>query len=273
MGTTPRLRERWPLWVIDGFLLGLFMFAVAVFVGLIESPASSLHALLPSPLVRRGLVGAGMGLTAIALIYSPLGERSGAHMNPAVTLGFLRLGRIRPLDACGYVVCQFAGGVAGATIGGVVAGPLFTDEPVRYAPTVPGVWGVPAAFAAEVAMTFILMSTVLYASNTRRLARWTGVFAGVLLFTFITVESPVSGMSLNPARTLASAVPAGVHDALWMYFAAPTLGVLAAAEVFRNLRVLPRVHCCKLNHCGPGVCPHCGCDGPIHFEAHTDDPR
>lgn len=260
------------LWLIDGALLGLFMVSVGVFVSLIDVPDAPLRSHFPTPMMRRALLGAAMGLTAIALIYSPLGGRSGAHMNPAVTLAFLRLGRIRPLDAAGYIACQVVGGMAGAWAIGLVVGKRFTDPPAMYAATVPGEWGACAAFIAEFAMTFILMCALLITSNTKRLARFTGLLAGAMLFLYITIEAPVSGMSINPARTLASGVPAGTYEALWVYLTAPVLGMLAAAEAFSRWRALPNAHCCKLNHSRREPCIHCGCDGPIDFDAHRNDP-
>src|SRR3989304_987347 len=84
-------------------------------------------------------------------------------------------------------------------------------------------------------MSFLLMTVVLAASNTPRLARRTGLFAGVLVAAYITVEAPLSGMSLNPARTFASALPASVWTAFWVYLAAPPLGMLLAAELYARL--------------------------------------
>lgn len=268
---SPQWRQVLTMQAIDGALLGTFMLSVGTFGSLIFSPASPFYHLTSSDLVRRLLMGAAMGLTAVALIYSPWGGRSGAHMNPAVTLAFLRLGRIRPLHALGYVIWQFAFGLLGVLAISAIMGSLFTGDPVRYAPTVPGRWGLGAAFAAELAMTFTLMLTLLYVSNTRRLAAYTPWFAGLFLFAYIALAGPISGMSLNPARTLASAVPSGEYTAIWIYFTAPVLGMLLSAELFVRLRRLPAVHCCKLNHLRREICIHCGCDGPIDFDAHRSD--
>jgi aquaporin Z len=92
------------------------------------------------------------------------------------------------------------------------------------------------------------MSVVLNISNSKRFARWTGIFAGALVATYITIESPLSGMSMNPARSLSSALGAHVWMSLWIYFVAPPLGMLLAAEVYRQLSVGRRVACAKLYH-------------------------
>lgn len=249
------------------------MLSVAIVVGFMESPGSPLRQAVPSAGARHAIVGLAMGLTLIALVYSPWGGRSGAHMNPAVTLAFLRLGKIGARDAAGYIGAQCVLGLAGSLLGGAAMGARFTAPPVSYAPTVPGEWGVAAAFVAELLMTFCMMSVVLLTSNTPRLARATGFIAAGLLVSFITLGAPISGASLNPARTLASAIPSGRADSLWIYLLAPVFGMLAAAELFRNLRPLPSVHCCKLNHSRLERCPFCGCDGPIDFHAHRNNPR
>ena len=102
-----------------------------------------------------------MGLTAIALIYSPWGMRSGAHLNPAVTLSFWRLGKVAPADAAFYIAAQFAGGAAGTLLLAALFGERFTLPPIAAVATLPGSWGEPAAFAAEIAIAFVLMTTVL----------------------------------------------------------------------------------------------------------------
>jgi aquaporin Z len=102
------------------------------------------------------------------------------------------------------------------------------------------------------------MLTVLMTSNARRLAPVTGLAAGVLVATFITFEAPFSGMSMNPARSTASALFAG-GGGLWIYFTAPPLGMLAAAEVFLRTHGRARVRCAKLHHSPGSPCIfHCG---------------
>jgi aquaporin Z len=97
-------------------------------------------------------------------------------------------------------------------------------------------------------MTFVLMTTVLWTSSDRRLMRATGLAAAGLVALFISVEAPVSGMSLNPARTLGPAVFGSTFEALWIYFAAPLAGMLLAAELFRARRGLAAILCAKLHH-------------------------
>jgi aquaporin Z len=245
----------WPEYAIEATLLGAFMLAACLGTVALFHPASPLTRLVPSPLLRRLLMGLAMGGTAVALNYSRWGKQSGAHYNPAVTLTFLRLGRIAPRDAGAYVVAQFVGAVAGVLLAMLMAGPLVAHASVRYAVTVPGVAGVGVAFAAEFVISSILMTVVLTLSSHPRLGSLTGLAAGLLVATFIAVEAPLSGMSMNPARTVGSAALARETTALWLYFAAPLLGMLAAAEV--HLRRGGRLFCAKLHHQNGTRCIHC----------------
>ena len=247
-GPVDALRRHWPEYLMEGAELGLFMISAGLFATLLFHPGSPLVALMPDPLARRALMGAIMGLTAIALIYSPWGQQSGAHLNPAVTLTFWRLGKVATWDAGFYVLAQFAGGALGVLLVLAVFGQAFADPPVHYLATVPGPHGLAAALLAEAVISFGLMLTVLLVTNTPKLMRLTGVFAGLLVALYITVEAPVSGMSMNPARTLASALPGSLFDALWIYFVGPAAGMLLAAEAYRLIRRTPDVDCAKLNH-------------------------
>jgi aquaporin Z len=92
------------------------------------------------------------------------------------------------------------------------------------------------------------MWLVLTVSNTARLMRFTGIFAGLLVATYITIEAPLSGMSMNPARTLGPAMLAHTARTLWIYFTAPPLGMLLAAEVYVRRHGVETVHCAKLHH-------------------------
>jgi aquaporin Z len=240
-------REHWPEYLIEAAGLGFFMISACAFGVLLFHPASPAVSAIPDQTLRRVLMGAAMGATAVAIIYSPWGKRSGAHINPATTLAFFRLGKIRPADAFFYVAAQFAGGIAGTLVAVAVLGQLAAAPEVNYVVT-QGEYGAGVAFAAEVFITFLLMTVVLNASNSPRLSRWTGLFAGALVMTFISVEQPLSGMSMNPARTFSSAFAANLWTALWVYFTAPPLGMLAAAELYKRTRGVRQVYCAKYHH-------------------------
>lgn len=97
-------------------------------------------------------------------------------------------------------------------------------------------------------ISFILMSVILRLSNQPKLNRYTGLAAGALVMTYITVEAPLSGMSMNPARTFGSAFSANVWTSLWIYFTAPVIGMLGAAELYIRTHGVRTVLCAKLHH-------------------------
>jgi aquaporin Z len=252
------LRSHWPEYLIEGWALGTFMIAAGMVATLLGSPASPVSAAIADPMLRNVTAGIAMGLTAIALIHSPWGKRSGAHMNPAVTLTFLRLRKIHRWDAVFFIIAQTLGGMAGVLIVAAVFGSAFTDAPVNYAATMPGACGPWVAFFAELWISGALMLVILTLSGTVRLARFTGYAAGCLVALYITFESPLSGMSMNPARTFASAAP-GMHwDNFWIYLCAPLLGMLAGAQLYLEVRGLQRLACAKLLHPTDSRCIHCG---------------
>ncbi|MGA7993256.1 MAG: aquaporin [Thermoanaerobaculia bacterium] len=252
------LRAHWRELLIEGTLLGLFMLSASLFCVLFELPSSAVHAALPDANVRRALMGLAMGATAVALIYSPWGKRSGAHMNPAVTLTFWRLGKVKTPDAVLYVAAQLAGGLIGMGIAVLLLKERVAHPAVHWVVTAPGESGVLPALFAEIFISFLLMSVVLFASSRARLAPLTGLFCGFLVFLFITFEAPFSGMSMNPARTLASAIPSGDFTALWVYLLAPPLGMLLAVEARQAAGRSAASFCARLSPHGRARCPFCG---------------
>jgi aquaporin Z len=246
-----------PEYLMEAALLGLFMISACAFTVAIQHPSSPVAGAIADPFARRLLTGLAMGATAILLIYSPWGQQSGAHMNPAITLTFTRLGQVAPRDALAYAIAQFAGGIAGVLIARGALGGLLSDPTVAYAATLPGRWGAPVAFAAEVGISALLVLVVLTVSNHPRWARYTGLCAGGMVACYIAFEAPLSGMSMNPARTFGSAFVAGNWTALWIYFTAPPLGMLAAAQLYQARHGRHPVACAKLHHHNSKRCIFC----------------
>ena len=251
------LTAHWPEYAIEASGIALFMASALSFSALLEHPNSPVHQSIANATARRALMGLAMGSTAVALVYSPWGQRSGAHFNPSLTFTFWRLGKIAPADALFYAIAQFTGAIVGVLATAQVIGAV-ADPHVHFAVTLPGSFGELAAFVAEVAISFGLMFVVLCASNAPRTMRFTGLFCGLLVATYITLEAPISGMSMNPARTLGSAAGATTFASLWIYFTAPPLGMLLAAEVYLRMRGATRVRCAKLQHGARQRCIFCG---------------
>lgn len=246
---------------MEATLLGAFMVSACLFGALYEFPHSPVRHAIASQLLRRVFMGVSMGLTAIAIIYSPWGKQSGAHINPSVTLTFFRLGKVKVWDAIFYIGSQFLGAVLGVVLVARFLGKELADPAVRYVVTVPGEHGLWVALMAEFVIAFGMMSTVLYFSNHHRLDKYTGLFAGLLVATYITIEAPFSGMSMNPARTFGSGFSAEIWSGLWVYLTAPPLAMLAAAEIYLWRKGRFAVKCCKLHHNNDKRCIFCGANG------------
>jgi aquaporin Z len=252
------LRAHWPEYLIEGWALGTFMVSASVAATLLGAPGSVVVKAVPDPMTRTAIAGIAMGLTAIALIHSPWGKRSGAHMNPAVTLTFWRLGKTRRWDAIFFVTAQTIGGTLGVLVAAALLGSAFTERPVQYAATLPGSAGPWVAFFAELVISGALMFVILTLSGSKRLAPLTGLAAGILVAVYITFESPVSGMSMNPARSFASAAPAMLWQYFWIYLTAPVIGMLGGAQAYLALQGAKRLACAKLLHPTNVRCIHCG---------------
>lgn len=248
------LKNHLPEYLMEAAELGLFMVSAGVFTILFEYPHSLVHQAIANADLRRFLIGVVMGTTAIALIYSPWGKQSGAHMNPAITLAFYQAGKVKRQDAIFYIVFQCLGGLAGVYLVALLFGSLFTQPPVSYVITVPGALGWIGALAGEWIVAFIMMTMVLFTSNHNRLNRYTGVFAGCLVMLYVTLEAPLSGFGMNPARSFASAFPAQNWTAFWLYAFVPPLSMISASALYQYWFGRRAIKCAKLHHANHKRC-------------------
>jgi aquaporin Z len=272
----PRLRgafnRNWRLYLFEGIELAIFMISACVSTVVLFDPTYPAIHLIPSAVVRRMLMGIAMGITAVLIIRSPMGKRSGAHFNPAITLTYFRLSKIDIADAAFYVVFQFIGGVFGVAASALLLGKSLARPTADYAVTVPGRYGTAAAFWAELFMAALLMGVVLWLSNRPSLANLTSYVVGFLIALYVLFFAPVSGFSINPARTTGSAVFADVWTSEWLYFIAPVLGMMISAEIYLRIYGADRVLCAKLHPDPKYPCPFL-CHYPLHRHlANTDEP-
>lgn len=231
------LRRNWCHYVVEAAGIMAFLTVASVANVVFHHPDSVLaHALGPQPWVQRIGVGTALGLLITAMANSPWGKRSGAHFNPAVTLGFWQLGYITAADALWYMLAQFAGALlAGAGMFWLLK-PWFGHPDIRYNTTTPpdAAHGWALALGAEMLISAALMGVLLWALHSPRRKPWAGALAGLSLAVFVVVEAPLSGMSLNPARTLGSAVAAGIGTHLWLYFLGPFGAMWATAALYQR---------------------------------------
>jgi aquaporin Z len=258
------LKSNWRVYSMEAICLGLFMISACVFATLLEFPQSVVHRQIPNDFLRLVVMGLVMGITNVLLVYSPMGKLSGAHMNPAVTLTFFGLGKVKKWDAVFYVLFQLLGGTLAVVLMDIILGTSFEKMPVSYVVTVPGRYGTAVAFWTEIAIAFFMMLMVLVTTNHEGLSRYTGYIAGCFVCLYIIITAPISGFSMNPARTLASAIPSNIFTDLWVYLTAPFLGMFCAALLYTQLR--SNVICAKIFHCHHFPCIfNCGyrkCNAP-----------
>lgn len=188
--------------------------------------------LIPSAGWRRLITGFLFGSVGALIALSPLGKESGAHINPAVTLGFWLAGKLRTRDALCYVFAQLAGAVLGAT-------PLLAwremGRSVSYGATLPGAgYGTVSAMAGEIATTFALVFGLFFFLQHPRLRSFTPALFPMLYAVMVFAEAPISGTSTNPARSLGPAVISGEWHGWWVYWLGPLLGTVLAVAGYRS---------------------------------------
>ncbi|HRH59664.1 MAG TPA: aquaporin [Chitinophagaceae bacterium] len=225
-------RKNWLHYLQEAFGLGIFMISACFFSGLLWGSDASFHYTIQNETMRNIVTGLLMGGTALFIFYSPFTAPSGSHINPAVTFTFWRLGKMCPFDAMFYIIFQIAGGMLAVYIIAALLGNAVSEAPVHYAVTIPGKYGVLPAAVVEYIIAVITMSMVLFTSAHSRLKKITRIFSGCLVCTWVIFAGPVSGFGMNPARSFASAFPAHIYTAFWIYIIMPFAGMLTAAEFY-----------------------------------------
>lgn len=232
------LKRHWRHYLREAAGLGGFIIGAGLLTVLLEHPDLFVMEgwLGNHPALRRVPLGLCMG-AYITMVVHFFGQQSGAHINPAVTATFLRIGKINSWNAVFYIAAQFIGATLAALLMTVVLGPLYEHPSIHYTTTEPGrgAGALEKAFIAEFIISFILMFLVLIVTNSK-LEKYAAALTGVLIAIYLIVETPYSGMSLNPARSFGSAFAAGRWKDLWIYFTAPVIAMLLAAEIFLLLK-------------------------------------
>lgn len=225
-------KRNWPHYIQEAIGLAVFMMSACFFSALFWGDSKTFHFSFPNEIMRNISSGVLMGATALFIFYSPFTAPSGSHINPAVTLSFLRLNKMCKYDALFYIVFQFIGGMLAVFIMAAFLGDVLRSAPVNYAVTVPGKFGVIAAAVTEYVIAIIMMAMVLLTSNHHLLKKYTRIIAGCFVCLNVIFAGPVSGFGMNPARSFASAFPAHIYTAFWIYMLIPFAGMLSAAEIF-----------------------------------------
>ena len=249
------LRRHWPEYAVEALFLALFVLTAGVVSAWLEVGSGLGSAIAPDRVARRVLAGIVVGATVAALIYSPWGRRSGSHMNPAITLAYLRLGKIGRWDALFYLLAQLAGGAAAVLL--LRTGMSSLLPPATSPSMLSGSIGPTnewAAFLTEFVLAASAMLMILFTTNHASWFRGTGILYGLLIAAVVAGAAPLSDFGMNPARLLAVDLSAGLARANWLNLLPPFLGALAAVEIYRLLTGRQEVLCAKLVHNTHGRC-------------------
>lgn len=234
IGMTAKPRHPWRIYMMEAAGLGGFVLFAGLLSILLEHPDMQVMQswLKDYPLLRRVPLAVIMGGYIIGVILL-IGKRSGAHINPAVTWTFYRLGRISFYDAAWYTIAQFAGASAAALLLKATVGKWFGHPLINYGANAPKPPHTNTeAFIAEFIITLVLMLVTLFVITSKKLEKKIALITGIFITLYLVFELPFSGMSLNPARSFAGALAANDWSILWIYFVSPVGASLLAAEAF-----------------------------------------
>lgn len=230
-GPQPKADGLHPLdWLCEFVGTAVQLFLGFCFVALIESSRSPLTTAVASSAVRLVLIGVAFGVLAAAVAVSPVGRRSGAHLNPAVTLAFALKGHTPAADAIGYAVAQVAGATAAAAAFVLALpswAPTVNSARTAPAPEIPA-WGV---VGIEAGLTLALLLTVFVMLSRPQTARWTPAAVTGALAVLIWAGAPRTGASMNPARTFGPDLVSGRFPVFWAYVVGPLVGAGLAVAI------------------------------------------
>jgi aquaporin Z len=195
------------------------------------------------PDVGIGLVGVSMafGLTVLTIAYS-LGHISGAHLNPAVTIGLWMGGRFSAKEILPFVVSQVLGGIAAAAVlylivtgNGSEIGNFAANG---YGEHSPGNYSLLAAIVSELVMTFMFLLIILGATDEKAPKGFAGIAIGLALTLIHLISIPVTNTSVNPARSISQAIFVGdwALAQLWLFVLIPVVGAMLAGWAYKNLK-------------------------------------
>lgn len=196
-------------------------------------------------------IGLFFAIGLVIVVYSPIGKRSGGHVNPALTLAFWLNGLISVIDAVGYIVAQFAGAVFGTWF----AFMIFDWKNPAVALTLPSL-NYPALLVllVEIIIIFLLVIIVFSFVSSGKSGRFTGIALGVYIIVVTVLFAAISGVGLNPARVFGPDALLLRFDHILIYFTASVLGVFAAYGLFRGATMGAQPTCCKLCYKTDGPC-------------------
>jgi len=214
---------------IAGFILSAAF--TTIFLEHPDSPVAQ-TILAVHPLLKSIILGLVMGIYIISIALA-VGKLSGGHANPIITWAFFRIKKISFANFCAYCTAQFSGAIAAVLLLHLTFGKIFEHPLINYSLSKPkSGHSLSASFIAEFIISFIFVITTLFVLSSKKLEKYNAFIAGLLIALFLIIELPYSGMSMNPARSFASALIAWKWEEIWVYFVAPVIAMLLATEIF-----------------------------------------
>jgi aquaporin Z len=234
----------WALYLSELVETALLVLIGLSLVILMFGTGTPMARLIPSEGLRRLVTGFLFGTTGACIALSPVGKVSGAHINPAVTLAFRLMGKLDLQTTLGYVGAQLIGAVVGSL-------PLFLwgamGKSVAFGATLPGPGTtLSTALLGEVVTTFAMVALLAVFLGFRTIRPFTPAIFPPLYAIMVWAESPLSGTSTNPARSLGPSVISGQWQGWWIYWVGPIVGILAA--VLACSLLAKRIEVAKLYH-------------------------
>lgn len=228
-------RPHWREWLGEYAETSILLFVMVTMFRALFGAGSPLATAVPSPGGRLVVDGAVSGLTVALLIISPLGRRSGGHMNPAVSVAFWLMGALPGRDAAAYVAAQLTGSVTGVAAGRLVWGAQAAAPAVGFA-TIRASEPWFAVFAAEAGATAVMLAAVTFVAVRPRLTASLPAVAGTVIAMLIVLLGGSFGGSFNPARQFGPELFSGDLRWVWVYLLAPLAGATAFGLLRSRLR-------------------------------------
>jgi aquaporin Z len=235
------------LYYLSEFVGTFVMMTIGISAIVLNFGTQFMQDMIPSFSVRLLLTGVLFAGGATFVVYSPVGRISGAHINPAVSFAFLLE---KKLGVREFVVFSFMQ-ILGSIIAAIMALLVWSENArkVNLGMTLPGKgYSIGLVFLIEVFIAFLLINLIFYFLHRRNLTRLTGVAVGLLIAVLVFLTAPITGTSLNPARSIGPAFASFNFSYLWLYITAPILGSFVAVTIHKKIAFLHGPLCAKLNH-------------------------
>jgi aquaporin Z len=219
----------WQVFVAELVGTALLVLVGLSLVILMFGEGSPINRVLPNEDWRRLITGFLFGTVGALIALSPVGMRSGAHINPVVTLAFRLMGKLNLRAALGYVVAQLSGAVLGSL-------PLLAwgsmGRSVAFGATLPGKgFAIQIVLLGEAITTFAMVAGLCVFLGFRQIRPFTPAMFPFLYAVMVYAEASISGTSTNPARSLGPAIVSGQWEGWWIYWVGPLIGSAAACLV------------------------------------------